>query len=142
MTINNPKNVLLSIKPKFALQIIDGTKTIELRRKFPTETVIGGIAVIYASSPLQKIIGYAFIKNVSFLTADKIWSKYGEESKVQKDFFYKYYDNLTHGFAIHLEKPLQLKRQLSLRELKNEYDINPPQSYRYLSTEISKAILL
>ena len=58
------KNVLLSIKPKFALQIIGGTKTIELRRKFPTDRVIGGIAIIYASNPLQKIIGYAHIENV------------------------------------------------------------------------------
>lgn len=136
------KNVLLSIKPKFALQIIEGKKTIELRRKFPTETVIGGIAVIYASSPLQKIIGYTLIKNVSFLTIDKIWSQYGKQSKVQKNFFYRYYDNITHGFAIHLEKPLQLKRQLSLRELKDEYGINPPQSYRYLSKEILQAILM
>ena len=42
------KNVLLSIKPKFALEIIEGKKTIELRRKFPVDKVIGGVAVIYA----------------------------------------------------------------------------------------------
>ena len=136
------KNVLLSIKPEFALQIIEGKKTIELRRKFPTETVIGGVAVIYASHPLQKIIGYAFIKNVSFLAIDKIWDRYGEQSKVQKDFFYKYYNNLTHGFTVHFAKPLPLKRQLTMRELKDEYGINPPQSYRYLSKEILQAILM
>ncbi len=76
------KNVLLSIKPKFALEIIEGKKTIELRRKFPVDKVIGGVAVIYASRPLQKIIGYAHIENVLFFSLDKIWCQYGEQSRV------------------------------------------------------------
>lgn len=136
------KNVLLSIKPEFALQIIEGKKTIELRRKFPTEKVIGGFAVIYASSPLQKIIGYALIENVSFLAIDKIWHQYGKQSKVQKDFFAQYYSNLSHGLAVHLKQPLPLKRQVSLKELKDRYGILPPQSYRYLSEEVLRAILV
>lgn len=135
------KNVLLSIKPKFALQIIGGTKTIELRRKFPTDQVIGGVAIIYASSPLQKIIGYAYIENVLFLTLDEIWCHYGEQSKVKQNLFYQYYTGLTHGFALHLIKPVHLKREISLKELKNKYNITPPQSYRYLSPEILSSLL-
>lgn len=135
------KNVLLSIKPKFALQIIGGTKTIELRRKFPTDRVIGGVAMIYASSPLQKIVGYAYIENVLFLTLDEIWYQYGEQSKVKQNFFYQYYNGLTHGFALHLIDPVHLKREISLKELKNKYNITPPQSYRYLSSEILSSLL-
>lgn len=135
------KNVLLSIKPRFALQIIGGTKTIELRRKFTTDQVIGGVAIIYASSPLQKIVGYAHIENVLFLTLDEIWFQYGEQSKVKQDFFYQYYDGLTHGFALHLIKPVHLEREISLKELKNKYNITPPQSYRYLSSEILSSLL-
>ena len=136
------KNVLLSIKPKFALEIVEGKKTIELRRKFPVDKVIGGIAVIYASSPLQKIIGYARIENVLFLSLDQIWCQYGEQSRVEQGFFNQYYNNLTHGFAVQLIKPVKLKKQVSLQELKDNYSITPPQSYRYLSQEILEAILV
>ena len=135
------KNVLLSIKPKFAIQIIEGKKTIELRRKFPTEKVVGGIAFIYASTPVQKIIGYALIENVSFITVDNIQCQYGEQSKLQKDFFYQYYNNLSHGFAVHLKNPIALKRPINLKELKEKYGIVPPQSYRYLSEEVLQTIL-
>ena len=135
------KNVLLSIKPKFALEIIEGKKTIELRRKFPVDKVIGGVAVIYASRPLQKIIGYAHIENVLFLSLDKMWCQYGEQSRVEQGFFYQYYKNLTHGFAVQLIKPIQLKKQVGLQELKNDYCITPPQSYRYLSQEILEVML-
>ena len=138
----NNKNILLSIKPKFALQIIEGKKTIELRRKFPIEKVIGGFAFIYASSPLQKIIGYVLIENVSFLAIDDIWYQYGKQSKVQKDFFDRYYSNISYGFVVHLKNPLPLKRHICVKELKDKYGILPPQSYRYLSEEVLRAILV
>jgi predicted transcriptional regulator len=33
------KNVIISIKPEYGVNIIEGQKTIELRRKFPIEDV-------------------------------------------------------------------------------------------------------
>jgi predicted transcriptional regulator len=135
------KNVLLSIKPEFAQKIITGEKTVELRRKFPIQQVIGQLGVIYASSPLKKIIGYAVITNVSFLPIDQIWSQHGEEAKVEKDFFDKYYSNLTHGFVIHLREPLLLERQICYQQLRDQYGIFPPQSFRYLSEEVLQTII-
>ncbi len=41
-----------------------------------------------------------------------------------------------------LIKPVQLKKQVSLQELKDNYRITPPQSYRYLAQEILEAILV
>lgn len=135
------KNVLLSIKPQFAQKIMAGEKTVELRRKFPINKVSGQLAVIYASSPLKKIVGYTVIENVSFLPIDQIWNQYGEEAKVEKDFFYQYYTNLTHGFVIHLRQPLVVKRQICHQQLKDKYGIFPPQSFRYLSEEVLQAII-
>mgnify|MGYP006428831909 CR=1 FL=1 len=135
------QNILLSVKPEFAQKIIAGEKTVELRRRFPIEKVIGQLAVIYASSPLKKIIGYAVIKNVSLLPIDKIWNQYGKKAKVEKDFFDRYYSNLTHGFAIHLREPLLLERQICCQQLKDRYGIFPPQSFRYLSEEVLQSII-
>jgi len=48
--------VILAIKPKYARTILDGTKTVELRKRFPQ-----GIERIflYATAPEKSIIGYA-----------------------------------------------------------------------------------
>jgi len=134
-------HLLISIKPEFALKIIAGTKTVELRRKFPIEKAIGKIAVIYASTPLKKIIGYVTIENVSLLAVDVIWNQYGEASNVEKDFFDRYYANISHGFVVHLTRAFPLKKQITLQQLKEHYNISPPQSYRYLSEEVLQAIL-
>ena len=48
--------VLLSIKPEFALKIFDGSKRYEYRRSIFKR---GGVTkiVVYASDPIQKVIG-------------------------------------------------------------------------------------
>ena len=134
--------MLLSVKPEFANLIIEGKKTVELRRKFPIDKVIGGMAVIYASSPIQKIIGYACIENVLYLNLDEIWYQYAKQCRVERSFFDRYFDNLQYGFAVQLTKPVQFKKQVSLQELKDKYSIAPPQSYRYLSPEILEGMTI
>ena len=37
----NSKNILLSVKPAYANLLVDGVKTIELRRKFPVDLTPG-----------------------------------------------------------------------------------------------------
>lgn len=75
--IAKPKNVIISIKPEYALKIISGEKTIEPRRKFPTDDIEDGIALIYASSPIQEIIGYAVIAKVKRLSINQLWKACG-----------------------------------------------------------------
>jgi predicted transcriptional regulator len=54
----------MNIRPPHASKILDGQKTVELRRKFPELTTKGTIALIYSSSPVRVIVGYARIKRV------------------------------------------------------------------------------
>jgi hypothetical protein len=53
------RDVLVSIRPNFASKILDGDKTVELRRKFPEVGAMGMTALIYSSSPVSAIVGYA-----------------------------------------------------------------------------------
>ncbi len=48
--------VLMSIKPKYAMQILNGTKTFEYRKNRFRRQNIDSI-VIYATSPVMKVIG-------------------------------------------------------------------------------------
>ncbi len=135
-----PKNVIISIKPEYALKIISGEKTIELRRRFPVEQIEGGIALIYASSPIKEIIGYAVIEKVRKLPIDTLWRKCNKKACVTKDFFYSYFDGKDSGFALNLTKPVQLIEPLELKRMEEEFLLSAPQSFRYAPDNILDCI--
>lgn len=129
--IAKPKNVIISIKPEYALKIISGEKTIELRRKFPIDHIEGGIALIYASSPIKKIIGYATIEKVTELSIDSLWKKCSKKACVKKEFFYSYFDGIDTGFALSLKNPVELTETLDIKRMQEEFFVSAPQSFRY-----------
>lgn len=135
-----PKSVIISIKPEYAVKIIEGEKTIELRRKFPTEEVKGGTAIIYASSPIKQIIGYAIIQDVQKLPISKMWKTYNKNACVTKNFFNSYFNGLDEGFAISLIQPVKILLPLDMKELERKFGISAPQSYRYASDQILEAV--
>jgi predicted transcriptional regulator len=55
-------NLLVSVRPEFASKIANGEKTVELRRRFPRDMVIGARVLIYSSRPVAAIICQAKIK--------------------------------------------------------------------------------
>ena len=138
--VMEPRNLIISIKPEYAFQIVEGKKTVELRRRFPTENVKGGIAIIYASSPTQKIVGYAYIEDVKKLSISSIWKKFSKRACVTKPFFDSYFSGLDEGFAISLSKPVKLKIPVDVRKLEEGYSFSPPQSYCYAPDRILEAV--
>lgn len=121
--------ILLSIKPKYAEKILNGEKLYEFRRvifKSPTVTKV----VIYASSPISKVIGEFDIEHVLSMEIEALWNKTMEHSGIDKEFYDSYFDGKDVGHAI---KVKHAQRYPEHREL-HEYDIKyPPQSFAYLS---------
>ena len=134
--IAKPKNVIISIKPEYALKIISGEKTVELRRKFPIDDIEGGIALIYASSPIQEIIGYAIIARVKRLSISQLWKTCGKRACVTKEFFYSYFEGLEHGFALEMSEPVRLSIPLDIRRMEEEFLVSAPQSFRYAPDKV------
>jgi len=129
------RDVLVSVRPIYAAKILEGQKTVELRRKFPVVGATGALAVIYSSRPVSAVIGYARIKHVLKLPVSCIWKDYGVAACISKDEFEAYFTGLKCGFVILFEGVKRLKRQLNAVELEDRFGIVPPQSYRYLSGE-------
>lgn len=127
--IMNNKSVLLSIKPQYANLIVDGIKTIELRRRFPENH--SGKCFIYSSSPTQAIIGECFITRVEKLPLNELWSKHSNDSMIGWDDFKKYFSDVEHGYALVLTKYLRYESPIKLKEKVSSG--RPPQSYCYLS---------
>jgi predicted transcriptional regulator len=131
------RDILFSVRPKYASKIIEGTKTVELRRRFRENAVSGALALIYSSSPVRAVVGCARIKYVSRLSIAQIWKQYGGAACITRDDLYAYFSGLKFGFAIILESVQPLARQLDAGELRVQFGIVPPQSYRYVSGDVA-----
>jgi predicted transcriptional regulator len=129
------RDVLVSIRPHYASKIIDGEKTVELRRKFPEIGTTGVTVLIYSSSPVRAIVGYARIKHVLKLPVSKIWKEHGAAACISKGEFDTYFSGLREGFVIIFEGVQPLKEQFKAVDLQTQFGIVPPQSYRYVSDD-------
>ena len=64
--------VLLSIKPEYAFKIFDGTKRFEFRKVIFKNPDVKTV-VVYASSPVQQVIGEFEIENIFSYEPDALW---------------------------------------------------------------------
>ncbi len=120
--------ILLSIKPDFAKKIFKEEKKFEYRKSIPK-----GIkeVVVYASSPIKKIIGSFTVKKVLENTPQKIWKNTQQFAGISKAFFDKYYRGKEIALAIEIDKI----KKFSIKKELSEYQITtPPQSFCYLNT--------
>lgn len=129
------RDVIFSIKPKYADQIMAGTKTVELRRRFTNEAPIGARAFIYSSTPTKAMVGYATIADVRRLRTEEIWEQYADEMGVSRSEFDQYFCGLAYGYVIALRDPQRFKTSASMDYLRERFGFRAPQSYRYAGTE-------
>jgi predicted transcriptional regulator len=120
--------VLLSIKPEYADKIFNGTKLFEFRRSIFKNPDIKTV-VVYASSPVQKVIGEFDIESILHESIDELWRLASEHGGVQKQFFFDYFSNKDSGFAIKIRKT---RRYKIAKNLESEFKVKPPQNFLYL----------
>lgn len=120
--------VLLSIKPEYAFKIFDGTKKFEFRKVIFKNPNIKTV-VVYASSPIQQVIGEFEIDDIFSFNPEAIWEMTKKYSGITEDFFYKYFANREIAHAIKIKNTKKYKEPLSI---KDDFNVVPPQSYVYL----------
>ena len=93
------KTIILSIKPKYADLILAEKKTVEFRRVWAAEFV--NTIVIYASAPVQKIVGVVEVSEVVTERPSKLWdysrTRGGGLTRAELSAYMK---GKTRGFAI------------------------------------------
>lgn len=120
--------VVLSIKPEFAFKIFEGSKKFEFRKAIFKNQNVKSI-VVYASSPVQKVIGEFRIGQILNDELAALWNQTKEHSGITEEFFYQYFSNRERGFAIQIK---DLKLYAKPRCLREDYNLHPPQSFAYL----------
>lgn len=122
-------NVLLSIKPEFAQAILNGEKTFELRRKIFRDQSVSKV-IIYASSPVQRVVGEFRIKDIHEHQPNDLWELAGEGACVDRAFFDQYFDSRDVGYAVEVSKPKRYRKPKLLADFCGM--ARPPQSFCYL----------
>lgn len=123
------KSVLLSIKPDFAFKIFEGTKKYEFRKSIFKSSRVE-IVVVYASSPVQKVIGEFEIENILSAYPEDLWEKTKKYSGITKEYFHKYFADKQTGYAIKIKTTKRYQEPLRLKE---DFDIQyAPQSFIYI----------
>jgi len=126
--------VLLSIKPEFADKIFNGIKKYEFRRSIFKKKEVKTV-VVYASSPVQKIIGEFEIETIIKEKVNRLWNLTKDFSGISEEYFFEYFINKEDGFAIKIKRTKKYKRPLSIKE---DFNATPPQSFMYLTKEPSR----
>lgn len=129
--------ILLSVKPKFADLIVDGSKLVELRRTVPAQTV--GTIAIYSSSPVQAIVALADVKETIEASPTKLWAIAKDNGGgLTRAELMDYFDSKKTGFAILLQNVRVYGRPVQPTKLFEPF--SAPQSFRYLTPKELKKL--
>lgn len=119
--------ILMSINPKYAKKIVDGTKKYEYRTRFARQKISS--IIIYVTAPMKKIIAEVEVLEILKLQPEDLWDKTKEFSGISKEFYNEYFKGRRVAYAYKLGKVKIYEQQKSLTDFGIEY---PPQSFIYI----------
>jgi predicted transcriptional regulator len=119
---------IFSIRPKYAKRIFDGTKKYEFRKRIFKKPNVNTI-IVYATSPVKKLVGYFLIDDIIKTSPEELWEISKEKAGIAKQEFFSYFNEREVGFGIKIKRPVQFNPNIPPREIiPNFY---PPQSFCY-----------
>jgi predicted transcriptional regulator len=123
--------LFISLRPRFAELLLDGRKTVELRR-IPPAVSPGTPVLLYASSPRRALVGRGVVSGVSVASSNEIWARLGPLTGLSRTEYDEYFHGATAAVAISLRDLRRLERPVPLPELREGRSwFRPPQSFRY-----------
>jgi predicted transcriptional regulator len=124
--------LLLSVRPRYAHAILNGTKTAEIRRQRPVVHP-GTLVIIYATKPVGAIVGTARIADVSCGNPADMWEQHQRSTGVTRAEYDAYLTGAETAYLLFLRRVQRLEPLLTLEQIRSATTFQPPQGYRYLS---------
>lgn len=122
-------DVLLSIKPKYVMQIRTRRKRFEFRKRVFSNKGVQRV-YIYETSPVKKVVGFFDVEDIIEDTPENIWAMSREYAGIEYDDYIDYFGGIDIGFAIKIGSPQFFDEP---RELSDFLPSGvPPQSFCYL----------
>lgn len=125
------KAALISIHPEYADKIISGAKKLEFRRRWTARSV--ETLFIYATAPVQRIVGFAKVARVTQGTPTQLWRlTTGVGGGITRRKLFTYLAGSKTGVAIELKKVTLMPGGVDPWVCLGR-GFRPPQSFKYLS---------
>ena len=132
------KIILLSIHPKYAKKISDGTKRIEIRRVKPKYLNPTSIVILYVTSPEKKIMGAFRVKEIINKAPDELWKDVHETAGISYNDFNDYLQGVAVAVGIRFTEYWCSDQELTLKTIRDKItNFVTPQGFRYLTIEES-----
>jgi predicted transcriptional regulator len=128
VTETSRRVALFSIHPTYAEAILQRTKLVEFRRQRLPAQVTN--VVIYATSPVQRIVGAFEVVDVEPTTPQMAWSMYRYVGAIERRQFERYYSGAATAFVIKVGATTRAIVPFPLDWI--DPMLRPPQSFLYL----------
>jgi predicted transcriptional regulator len=133
--MNEAAHALISLEERFAEDILNGIKLVELRRR-PMRLSLGTTIWMYVKVPVGKVIGSAQVRSLHALAPETLWRRYGDVSGLSRAEFFDYFSGVEHGFVLVLGNPTRLRSPFPLKTLRSLNDgFQPPQFFQHLASD-------
>jgi len=127
-------DAIISIHPRHANAILDGAKTIELRRRIPALS-IGTRLWIYATRPVGAVIGTATVERIVRGEPEEIWLEFGDQTGIARIDFDPYFDGVDQAIGLLLVNARRSIEHVEIEQLRCLRDgFHPPQVMMAISS--------
>lgn len=137
---DSERALLLSLHPRFATSILDGHKSVELRRQ-RVAVAPGTTVVLYATSPVMALVGTARVARVDTATPAEVWKQHRADTGISRAEYDAYMDGAAQASALLLESAERLEEPVPLAHLRAGGAFHPPQSYRYIAEDALRGLV-
>lgn len=133
--MSDSADILISLRPAYTRAILEGKKTVELRRR-RVHAAAGTQVWLYSKTPTARIEGIARIKHVHEGGLPDIWSEYSNQVGVSKVEFEDYFKGCHRGCAIVLVEVRAISPAVDLKTVRRRLSgFHPPQFFKRLSSK-------
>lgn len=131
-------SILLSLHPQHALKILSGEKKLEFRRVWATRPV--SAIVIYATTPAQKIVGVARVRQVHQGSPTALWelAKRVGGGLSRRELF-EYFRGKETGYAVELDSVTRFPSPLVASNFIERF--RAPQSFSYIDGKTQEKLV-
>lgn len=136
-TTDTKRKVLMSIKPKYVDEILDKKKLFEFRRSVFDAGNVEKV-VIYASSPVKKIVAEFDVADIMSGSPESIWNKCRSHAGIDRESFMQYFSDKDTAFSIVIDNLRVYDTPINPYEQIDGF--RPPQSYMFVNAKLESVL--
>jgi predicted transcriptional regulator len=139
--VSDCPDILISLRPVYTRAILDGRKTVELRRR-AVRAEIGARVWLYSKAPKARLEGSARIERIEEKAVRGLWLRYSRNVGISRAEFDAYFEGCNTGCAIVLTRVQAVHPAVDLDTIRKQIgNFHPPQFFKRLKAKEVEILL-